>query len=329
MKASIIIPTYNRGYVIAETLESMFGQTYRDFEVIVVDDCSTDDTARIVQKIGDARLRYVRHEVNKGPAGAFNTGVRASSGDLISFCGSDDLWDREMIECHVNFLQRHPEVHASFSDVSKTAGRDSVVSVVRTYPIFSRFLAAGPCVDGIALPQREMYLCLLQEMPVKSQAVLLRRQPFLNTGEFDESTRCGEDWDFLIRFARQHRFGYIDRPLTTQRIMRDSVLASHHTEDALFMIDCLAREKRLMKHDSKVRRCANRAIAQHFSRVAWWQLQQGKKALSAKSYLKGFLQTGSPALLARIPSAYFPRSLRSFVRRTLRSHAARQVGSEN
>src|SRR6185437_8398583 len=114
MRVSVIVPAYNRGYIIAEALQSVFAQAFQDFELIVVDDGSKDDTAQVVSGFSEPRLRYVRHEQNRGYSAACNTGLREASGEYTGFLDSDDIWKPEMLSRDVSFLDRHPEADAVF-----------------------------------------------------------------------------------------------------------------------------------------------------------------------------------------------------------------------
>ena len=112
--ASIIVPAFNVSATLAETLNSLLKQTYPTFEVIVVDDGSTDDTAQIAAQFArDRRVRVIR-QANRGLAGARNTGVAAARGDMIGFCDSDDLWLPQKLALHVAHLEANPHVGISY-----------------------------------------------------------------------------------------------------------------------------------------------------------------------------------------------------------------------
>ena len=97
-KVSVIIPTYNRAHLVGRAIRSVLNQTYQDFEIIVVDDGSTDNTEEVVKSFNDPRIRYIRHEENKGAAAARNTGIKAAKGKFIAFQDSDDEWLPKKLE---------------------------------------------------------------------------------------------------------------------------------------------------------------------------------------------------------------------------------------
>ncbi len=114
-KVSVVMPVFNVETFVADCIDSVLAQSFADFELIIVNDCSTDNSLQICQRFDDPRLRIVNHEVNRGLAGARNTGIAHASGDFIAFIDSDDMWHRQKLEFHVFHLSSHPHVGLSFS----------------------------------------------------------------------------------------------------------------------------------------------------------------------------------------------------------------------
>ena len=319
---SVIIPTFNRGYILAEAITSVLKQTYSNFEVIIVDDGSTDNTVDIARNFRDHRVRLIRHEKNRGVAAARNSGLEAAQGEFISFLDSDDLWQPEKLALETTLLDAHPEMDAVFTDVSKIDGEHSVPSMARTCPIFRQFLTNTNSTCGVAVPRRTMYLCMLQEMPVKIQATTFRQKLLGGNWRFQETWQSGEDWELLLRFARTHVFGFVDRPLVIQRVMSDSTLGRHEKADALMLRDQFIREKRSLQGDREAIAAVRRGIATHSNRLGHCYLEDGKLLDSAKAFLKGFLESGDFGLLVYVPSVYFPPRFRSMLKRLLRNGVA-------
>src|SRR6266550_7359975 len=121
VKASVVIPTYNRGRVVGEAIESALGQRHRELEILVVDDGSTDDTAERVAGFRDRRLRYIRRE-HAGVSSARNAGIAVASGDLVSFLDSDDLWKPDKLGADIDALARYPSAGGVFCDLEKHDG---------------------------------------------------------------------------------------------------------------------------------------------------------------------------------------------------------------
>ena len=108
---SVIIPTYNRVNLLNRAINSVLRQTFSDFEVIVVDDSSEDDTKAVVETLKDPRIRYICHDENRGAAAARNTGIRVSRGEHIAFLDSDDEWLSKKLELQIDALTKNPEYY--------------------------------------------------------------------------------------------------------------------------------------------------------------------------------------------------------------------------
>ena len=113
---SIIMPAFNAAYFIQESIQSVLAQSFSDFELIVINDGSTDDTSALVQNVKDPRIILIEQE-NAGVAAARNNGIEVSRGKFIAFLDSDDLWSKTKIEKQVNLLTSNPEIGLTYSDI--------------------------------------------------------------------------------------------------------------------------------------------------------------------------------------------------------------------
>ncbi len=328
MKVSVIMPTYNRGYIIGEALQSVLSQTHQDFEVLVIDDGSTDDTPEVVKGLSDSRARYIPLEKNTGVATATNRGLVESEGQLISFLDSDDLWKPEKLECNVAFLNGHPEVQGVFSDLEKLDGDTYVPSFMRTTPVFSKLLVNTSYPEGIVLPQRLMYLCLLQEVPIKTPTVTIRREAVEKTGKFNEGSPSGNDWEFFLRMSRFACFGYIDRPLAVVRVLGDATHRVHAERDKLFMLEVLRQEASHLNSDSEALAAARSGMADLTKHLAWHYLALNRRANAFRALLRSFFETRDAGLLLRAVALALPSGLRERIKRSLaRFPHGERVGS--
>jgi hypothetical protein len=318
MKVSVVIPTYNRGHVVGRALDSVLAQRYDDVEAIVVDDGSTDGTAERVRPRADGRrVRYL-HRPHAGVAATRNAGVLAATGELVSFLDSDDYWKPEKLEHEVAFLDRHSDVHAVFSDLEKYDGEVFVPSFMRESPLFSDWLADASYPDGVVLPERAMYLYLLQECFVKTSALTLRRDAFVRAGGFEETLSSSEDWEFLLRFAKWARFGYIDRPLAVICLSRDSLHRIDQPRGETAMLRVLAREREAVNGDAEALAAVQRGLRERIKQLAWYYDEVGRPLRAARVYLRGFRITRDPALLVRAFGVWVPPTVRQRVVGTLR-----------
>lgn len=103
---SVIVPVYNAEKYILETINSIISQTYDNLEIILIDDCSTDDSLKILEQVKDPRIRIIKLKENKGVANARNIGIEKSNGEFIAFIDSDDTWEKNKLEVQINFLNK-------------------------------------------------------------------------------------------------------------------------------------------------------------------------------------------------------------------------------
>jgi glycosyltransferase involved in cell wall biosynthesis len=211
-KVSIIIPAHNTAPFIAETLDSVFGQTFRDFEVIVINDGSPDTAAlEVALQPYRGRVQYIRQE-NRGLPGARNVGIGLARGELLAFVDSDDIWMPDYLSAQVEFLDRHPGVHASIADalLFGSSGEPEVWKMLKE--------GAGPVLTFEQMLKREG-----GQLP---SAMVARRQRVLQVGMFDEQMRIGEDVEFCVRLCfPDGTIGYLGRVLVKYRQRPGSLTA--------------------------------------------------------------------------------------------------------
>jgi glycosyltransferase involved in cell wall biosynthesis len=179
---SVIIPAYNQSVYINESVQSVLGQTYQDFELIVVDDGSTDETPQILARIQDPRIRIVR-QPNSGLSAARNTGLRESSAPLVTFLDSDDYFLPDKLSILTTFLNDHPEV-------GLVSGGTQFVNE-----------KGQPLSQAIKSPGNLDITKLLVSNPFCVSAIMMHRFWFDRVGMFDETLRACEDWDLWQRMA--------------------------------------------------------------------------------------------------------------------------------
>jgi glycosyltransferase involved in cell wall biosynthesis len=197
-KVSIVLPTYNRANLIGRSIQSLLNQTYKDFEIIVVDDFSSDNTEEIVKKIDDPCIHYFRHKANLGAAAARNTGIKLSKGEFIAFQDSDDEWIKDKLE---------KQIYVFYSEYEN-------IGVV--YTKFCRIMDN----KKIYIPskfdkKREGYIeeQLLHGSFIGTPTILAKKACLEKIGGFDESLLALEDWELVIRLSKYYQFKFIDEPL--------------------------------------------------------------------------------------------------------------------
>lgn len=214
---SVIIPTYNSSEFIRETLESVFAQTYKNLEIIMVDDGSRDDTREILATYSD-RVRWVAQD-NAGPAAARNHGISLAQGELICFLDSDDLWEPNKLEQQVRFFLGHPE----YGLISTEMSTFNETGVLR-----SRVKA-----DIYHIKNGRVMRDLLFGNWIQTSGVMVRKQCIDEVGGFTvEKGLWGEDWILWMQIAARHPIYFLEEPLA--KIRQRSQSFSHHAPDAQF-----------------------------------------------------------------------------------------------
>lgn len=199
-KVSVIIPTYNHADYLAETIQSVLCQTYQNYELVVVDDASRDQTVQIINQFDDPRIKYIAHTKNRGPAATRNTGIQAASGEFIAFLDADDLFHPEKLEAHVAFRNKHPEVDVTYN---------------------SRFELnySSKSIRGIVRPPLAVTLSdLVVGFPFTTSDMVLRREKLFQAGLFEESFVWSEELELNCKLAFIGcQFASVDRALNYRR----------------------------------------------------------------------------------------------------------------
>jgi GT2 family glycosyltransferase len=245
---SVVIPTYNRGYCIARTIDSALNQTHQDIEIIVVDDGSTDDTRDVIKlRYGDdSRIVYV-YQANAGVAGARNSGFKSARGQLVALLDSDDVWMPWKLEVQVACLSKFPELIMVWSDMEAMNPDGEIFNsrYIRTmYSNFSMFTMNELFPHKIKLKdvahfgaqlnailqdaiffRGNIFSQMVMGSLVHTSTTLFRRSLLEKIGGFNENLKySGEDFDFHLRTCREGMVGFLDlATIKYQRGMPDAL----------------------------------------------------------------------------------------------------------
>jgi glycosyltransferase involved in cell wall biosynthesis len=205
---SVIIPTYNRRHLFDIALKSVLNQTYKDFEFIVVDDGSTDQTNEVIKTFNDARIKYL-YQDNHGVSHARNRGLEISRGKFIAFLDSDDRWVPEKLRRTKEQIERYPDIYIFHTDeIWYKGGRLLNQKKRHKKPSGYAYLNALPlCCIGMS-------------------TATVKRELFEKIGLFDESLQACEDYDFWLRATHSFEVKLIDEKLTIKDGGRSDQLSS-------------------------------------------------------------------------------------------------------
>ncbi len=259
-KVSIIIPSYNTSHYIEETLESVFAQTYDDYEVIVINDGAPDTEAleRVLEPYRD-RIVYLKQE-NRGLSGARNTGIRAARGEYVALLDSDDAWEPHYLEVQLGILESDPTIDVLYPDAL----------------IFGDALEAGRRSMELSPSEGEVtFESLVTQRCNVRVFVTARLETVVRAGLFDESLRSSEDFDLWVRIVKQGgRIAYHRQVLARYRRHAASLSA-----DPIWMTDHILRVFDKAERTLPLTSSERATLARERERIrATQRIVQGKKA---------------------------------------------------
>ena len=243
---SIIMPAYNAEKYIQESIESVLAQTYQNWELLIVNDASTDNTKAIINNyLSDPRIKIINHQKNKGLAQTRNTGIEQSTGEYITFLDTDDLWTPAKLERQIEYHRQYPEFPVSHTNyiIFKENGEIRRPLRLRFKPSFTM--------------RGQLYKRLLAENMIGVLTVMIRADILKSFGGFDGTLRSAEDHDLWLRLSKVNiPFGYINESLARYRVHGNSLSRA---------ISKFKRErKKLLAKHVGIKPDANRN-----SRIAW------------------------------------------------------------
>ena len=209
---SVVIPTYNRGYCIESAVRSVLASTWRNLEVIVVDDGSSDDTESIIKSIDDLRIRYIRIEENRGANHARNVGVKNAKGDYIAFNDSDDEWLPDKLEKQMRVMLQSDDdkLGCVYCPICKYEN-GKMVSIEPDLEQYGE--------DAIG----DIYYFMMGHMFISTQTLLLKKKVIEEVGYFNENLTRLQDWELLLRVAQKYRFTLVQESLVKAYLQPDRI----------------------------------------------------------------------------------------------------------
>jgi GT2 family glycosyltransferase len=197
VQISVIIPTYNRETFISRAIESVFAQTYKDYEIIVIDDGSTDQTRDKVSKYGD-RVRYI-YQQNLGPSAGRNVGILNARGKYIAFCDSDDCFFPEKLEKQMAYIQKHPDCPFLYTWYNQVNHNGEIEQIRKPTHCESH--------------EHLQYCLFNRKFTIRTSTVLVEKGCFDQAGLFNERFWYSQDWDMWLRLAAFYKGACIKEPL--------------------------------------------------------------------------------------------------------------------
>ncbi|ACL15990.1 glycosyltransferase family 2 protein [Methanosphaerula palustris] len=293
---SVILPTYNRAHLLPTAIESVLNQTYRDLELIVVDDGSKDSTEEVIRTITDERLRYIRYEPNQGANHARNVGIQAARGPFIAFQDSDDDWFPDKLEKNMKLFEMvGPEVGVVYSGYWKHMGNNQKMYIPFTW-VKQR--------DG------DVHHELMRGNFVTTQAAVVRKECFEKSGLWMEGLPAKQEWELFLRISKDYKFAYIDEPLLNSNFTETGI---SNTNTSVYR----GMEMVLNKHYDEFKMFPA-LLAEHYIRLGIQFASVGEFA-KGRTYLKkgaalnrGNLKYQGVALLSLFGETIFNRMISAY-----------------
>lgn len=263
---SVVTATYNMGHYLLLSIASALNQTYKNLEVLVVDDGSTDNTRELMQKFKDERRIHYIYQENKGQAAAKNRGIQESSGEFIAFLDADDIWKPEKIEKQLNLLQKSKKIGVVYSDVEYM---DEIGKSVETEPYKKYY--SGKVTNQLFIDNF-----------VNFSSAIARRECFERFGVFDERLPMSIDWDLWLRFSLEYEFAFLNEKAFYYRLWSGQM--SHNYEKRYKCIMEIMNRFSKAHSDHLSKDVASKAWALTYFNRGWKSLEIAKKRGEAFRY---------------------------------------------
>lgn len=288
-KISVVIPAYNSAAYLKEALDSVVSQTYPVFEVIVIDDGSTDSAKDIVKKYGST-IRYI-YQDNQGPAAARNRGIKESKGDFTAFLDSDDLWTPEKLKKQMALfeIKNYGMVYCDISHVvdGKTIYRSYLKE--RKY----RFTGSG-----------NLFHKLLQENFIFTPTVIIKREVINKSGCFDEKYKICEDYKMWLKVAKNYEIGFVDEPLVIRRRHQENI-----TQDRLLYIQSgvgLFKELAGDVSDAGTKRIVKNELGRRLFELGYYYWERSEMSNARENFIAATHNKNAMKAMPYLLASYLP-----------------------
>jgi glycosyltransferase involved in cell wall biosynthesis len=285
---SVIVPSHNSASYILETIESILNQDYQDFEIIVADDCSNDNTVQVAQSLNSDKIRsIVLQECHGGPSLPRNVGIKGSRGEYIAFCDSDDLLSVNMLKESIKCLESYQNIGMCLTNAIKFDEKDGMEknSFLIRYSHFGSILKNKVENNVFLIAKEDAYKGLFYENYILTPGcVVVPRHVFDKVGHFDESLKNADDWDMWLRITEKFDIGYIDIIGLKSRKRPNSITARGSGLIANRLMVLLKHLNKNLPYETY--RQIRRLILENYFSAAYAFQRAGDMVLARKYYLK-------------------------------------------
>lgn len=305
-KVSIIVPTYNRAKYVTEAIDSVLAQTFLDYEVIVVDDGSTDNTKDVLLPYGE-RIRYI-YQPNSGVGAARNAGIRCAVGEWLAFLDSDDIWLPDYLSCQMDRAKQNPSICTHMTNSILVQADGAMIDTFQHARIDSQKAFGN---DSCLMLERPLTFIIQRHLPFL-QATMFRREAFIKAGLFNERVTITEDIEAVARMCMQGPFSLCNRPLVHIMRRHESIsnLSSRWDSDNMYcreslsaLYENLKRVSGLTGHEMKI---VNQVLASNKKAIGNLYLRNGDIPKARKCYAEALRLDPSMKSLFKFLTGYVP-----------------------
>lgn len=318
-KVSVIVPTYNSGGYVRETLLSILDQDYQDFEIIVVDDASTDNTSDVITAMNSCKINYVSLPENHGgPSKARNVGVAKASGAYIAIFDSDDIMLAGRLSTAVTVLDRCADVAMTFTDIQKfdELTGDYPEIFLKHYDRFASIEKKRIQKNVYAINNKQAFNCLFFENFISTSSVTIRKSVFGQVGLFDESLTNADDLDMWFRISHRYDLAFVDTPTVRYRVREGSIsgrgatLANNRIR--------VYRKRMELGLDRETRDQALKQIATNYAGMGYSYRCLNHMQAARRSYLSSLKERMDWRVIIQYLVTYLGNDIIGFIRRMKR-----------
>lgn len=323
-KASIIIPAFNSQDYIAETIESILQQSFSDFEIIIVDDGSTDGTADVIATFDDTRIHYF-HQPNSGrPASPRNKAIRASSGEYIFIFDSDDLMVVDKVGKTLEAFSLAPEAGLAFTgfDCIDESGNTVNPDFLAPYSTLHNLPKQRVSDDAWLIESRVALKGLASSNYLGTSGVAIRRDVFEQVGYFDEDVRNADDSIMWQAVATRFNFLYLPAIYHHYRVRSGSISLRKIEDRAPGIITAITKMKRFHEHDPESQRILDRKISRYYHDMGYSYFTQYKLADAREAFRNSINIESTSSARFYLVLSYLPEQIIRLLKRLKPNKAA-------
>lgn len=290
---SVIIPTFNRAHMIKKTIESVLEQSFEDWELIIVDDASSDNTEEIVQNYikNDSRLSYIRHDMNMGGSAARNSGIGKSNGNFIALLDDDDRWHPDKLKLQINLFNKYQDsglIYSGFNYVDYITG----TVIKKVMPEY----------------QGNLKSVLLKKNIIGSPTPLIKKECFKYSGLFDVNLFSCQDWDMWLRISMSHTFRFVNESLADVTMHGRQISSDLKSK-------IKSRQQIIVKHYDELKKYPS-ILSYHYKRLAALYTLDHSQTNAIKNISRSFQQQPyNPENLLHFFLAFLPPIYRLLLKR--------------